>query len=97
MSFKAHTQFESRWTLKNTGTRAWTPSRVTLVYVSGVKMHIGDGFQKLTENVEPGKLVLLIVDMLSPKNSGKYITVWGLEITGTNSTMCSFTTKIIVK
>ena len=97
MSFKAHSPFQGRWTLKNTGTKIWTPSEVTLEYVSGVEMYAAENFQKLTSDVEPGKLVLLIVDMISPKKSGKYITVWGLGIAHTDTILCSFTVKITVQ
>lgn len=97
MVFKPRTKFESRWTVKNTGTLSLQPVHVVLEYVSGVKMHIFTDRQDLTAGAEPDKLLLLIVDMIAPKVKGDYVAVWGLVEARTGHVFCSFTTKIVVK
>jgi hypothetical protein len=97
MAFKAHTTFEARWKVKNIGTISWRPKRVVLRYISGVKMHLFDEKQDLTTETAPNSLLLLIVDMISPKVKGDYTAVWGLVEARTGLTFCSFTAKILVK
>lgn len=97
MQIKARTPFEARWTLKNTGTKIWYPNDLTLNYMSGVKMHLGKDYQKLTRDTAPDGLLLLIVDMVSPKNSGRYAATWALVDARTENVLCSFTAKITVK
>jgi hypothetical protein len=95
-TFKAHSPFEARWTLKNTGTRTWKQDEVILKFVSGVEMYATKSFQTLSGNTEPDKLALLIVDMISPKKPGEYASIWGL-FTSSRTALCTFTVKITVK
>jgi hypothetical protein len=60
-------------------------------------MYVEKDYQKLTADVAPDSLVLLIVDMISPKKPGEYATIWGLVEARTGLTLCTFTAKITVK
>lgn len=96
--FRAHTPFEARWEVKNTGASSWRPLRVVLKYISGVKMYADKDKQDLTTETPPGSLLLLIVDMLAPKVKGQqYATTWGLVEARTGNVFCSFTAKITTK
>lgn len=96
-AFKPRNTFQAIWKVKNTGTMAWLPGRVVLKYISGVKMYTGEDRQDLTTETAPGSLLLLIVNMMAPKEQGDYAATWGLVERRTGVTFCSFTAKIIVK
>ncbi len=77
--FKPRHTFDATWKLKNSGRLGWG-SAVTLVYVSGTRMHdYGDSYA-LGKAVDPGKSITVIVDMTTPKQEGIYETTWGLQI-----------------
>lgn len=92
-TFDPQTDFDARWTVQNTGTRTWNRNNIDYIYYSGTKMHKKAGYD-LTENVEPGETVVIIVDMIAPKNDGDYTTTWTLRSGSTE--FCRLGLTIIV-
>jgi len=75
-SLGANTDFDIRWTVKNTGQRAWT-SDFYYRYLSGVKGSKGTMYYVPT-NLSVGDETQLIVDMIAPGQPGLYNTYWQL-------------------
>jgi hypothetical protein len=70
--------FDMGWMVRNTGTAAWDPGTVDFRYFSGRRMHVSERTH-LRTSVVPGDTVLLLADMVTPKSSGPYTTVWSLR------------------
>jgi hypothetical protein len=95
-TFKAGTDFDTTWTVKNTGTFDWLSSAVDFVYVSGTKMHkpaYGD-IKDLAKDVAKNGTIALVVDMLAPSTSGTYSETWALK--NGNTTLCTLFVTIKV-
>jgi hypothetical protein len=69
--------FDMAWKVRNTGEAVWDPGIVEFRYFSGTRLQVSDVSQ-LTESVGPGQTGLLVADMVTPKSSGSYTTVWAL-------------------
>uniref|UniRef100_A0A7C4KFA6 Nbr1 FW domain-containing protein n=1 Tax=Anaerolinea thermolimosa TaxID=229919 RepID=A0A7C4KFA6_9CHLR len=94
-TFSPRTDFDAKWTLKNTGTQTWLVSEIDYKYLSGDKMHKYNDLYDLPKEVKSGESVDIIVDMLSPEKAGSYKAVWGL-VRGSR-TICEFSVNITVK
>ncbi|MFH2038484.1 MAG: NBR1-Ig-like domain-containing protein [Chloroflexota bacterium] len=95
-TFKAGTDFDTTWTVKNTGTFDWRTDTVDFVYVSGTKMHkpaYGD-IRDLAKDVAKNGTIALTVDMLAPATSGTYSETWALK--NGNTTLCTMFVTIKV-
>ena len=91
------TSFTTNWTVKNTGTAAWTTDSYDVKYLgaSSIPFHSGaDGFD-LPTNVEPGWTFSVAVPMIAPSNAGTFGEAWGI-IQGSN-TVCTFWVWITVQ
>ncbi len=66
------------WQVQNTGTAPWDPDRVDFTYYGGTKMYASTPTH-LAQTVASGDIVLLVADLVAPKNPGKYTTVWALR------------------
>lgn len=66
------------WKVRNTGTAAWDPATMEFSYLGGTKMYASTPTH-LPRLVESGENVLLVADLVAPKNPGKYTTVWALK------------------
>ena len=69
--------FEKIWRLKNTGTCKWTQD-YQLVFVEGDPL----GEQRsiaLAEEVLPGNIVELVLDLHAPESTGSYMSFWMLR------------------
>jgi hypothetical protein len=69
--------FTKTWVLRNTGRCTWTTD-YKLVFTSGNSMS-GDICIPLSEEVEPGEIVELSVDLTAPYRDGTYKGNWGIE------------------
>lgn len=74
---KAGTNFEIRWFVRNTGTRAWD-SGVDLKYASGVKMTTVERVEIKTA-LAPGEVYKISITGKAPKNSGVQQMTWIVE------------------
>lgn len=86
---------EMVWKMKNTGTTTWTKQYYTAFWGGD---RIGDGkpnWYFLTEEVKPGELAKLVVDMKGPSNSGKYHSIWFL-LNDQRQALCSMDVTINV-
>ena len=96
-TFKAGTDFDTTWTVKNTGTSDWRTDTVDFMYVSGTKMHkpaYGD-IKDLKENVAKNGTIALVVDMLAPATSGTYSETWALKSGSTTLCTMFITIKVV--
>ncbi len=69
--------FTKTWVLKNTGDCTWN-SDYDLVFTGGNSLY-GDTSIPLSENVHPGEIVELSVDLTAPSRDGIYKGYWGLR------------------
>jgi len=69
--------FSKTWRLENVGTCAWTTD-YTVVWFSGVKLGVVTE-KPFTGPVEPGKIVDITIDMVSPDQPGMYQSNWKLR------------------
>lgn len=93
--FSSGTDFDGRWTLKNVGTSTWDKASIDFAYISGTKFQASVDAIDLPADVSTGNSVELIIDMLAPKESGSYQTVWALK-QGT-IVFCYVSLNIVVK
>jgi len=73
------TDFDAKWVVYNTGRKSWDRTSTDYYYSSGARMHNRSAYD-FPKDVDRGDSVTLIVDMISPKNSGTYRTVWRVRI-----------------
>ena len=95
-SFVKNADFDTTWTVKNTGTFDWIKTGVDFVYVYGTKMHkatYGD-VRDLPLDVVKNGSIALAVDMLAPAIGGTYSETWAL-MDGSN-TICTMSLTIKV-
>ncbi|NTW43489.1 MAG: hypothetical protein HGB14_03420 [Anaerolineaceae bacterium] len=93
--FKPNTDFDGRWTIKNTGSLAWDSSSVDFYFISGTRFQTRFDAIDLPSTVNNGSSVDLIIDMAAPKDEGTFSTTWGLRSGST--TFCVVTFTIVVK
>jgi uncharacterized protein YraI len=91
------TSFTTNWTVKNTGTTAWTTDSYDVKFLgaSSIPFHQGADGYDLPTNVEPGWTYSVAVSMIAPANTGTYGEAWGI-IQG-STTVCTFWVWIDVK
>lgn len=93
--FPPGAEFDGRWTVKNTGTKAWEIGALSYFYVDGTPMQThGDSF-KVNKKIKPGDTLEIIVDMQAPREYGFYHTDWLLKYGDTD--LCLLPVDIYVK
>ena len=92
--FSSKDHFNMAWKLKNMGQATWDPGSIRFTYYSGTRMQVYDANQ-LLETVDPGNNTTVFVDMIAPKASGKYSTVWALW--HGDDAFCTMTLHITVR
>jgi hypothetical protein len=91
----AHTDFDARWTVKNTGTDTWTKESFDYKYVSGQKMQKYNDAYDFKTDVASDDTIDIIVDMIAPDKTGSYSATWAIMKGSTR--VCTMTVNIIVK
>lgn len=92
-SLNPNTDFDTTWSVKNTGQKTWDRNSVDFIYDSGAKINKVAGYD-LPANVKPGETTSLGVDMVAPKNSGSYTTTWTLRVGQNNFCKMSLTINV---
>ena len=70
--------FDMGWNVRNNGEAVWDPGLIEFTYYSGSKLHVS-AVSQLATAVGPGETTLLVADMVAPRGSGSYTTVWTLR------------------
>ena len=91
--YSAKAKFTVTWRVKNTGADVWRANNVDFAYISGAKMY-ETSLYDLVNNVRVDSTLRLDVDMVAPKTSGTYTTVWALREGGNE--FCQVDLKIVV-
>jgi hypothetical protein len=78
MSMPAGTRFTKTWRLANDGSCTWT-SAYRLVFVSGEAMTTQTSIPITAEDVPPGGVIEVSVDMKAPSTEGEHAGFWKLE------------------
>lgn len=72
-TYQRNEGFTQVWTLKNTGTTTWDATYL-------VRLYAGPGFNSkdasIGQEVKPGGLAKISVDMRAPDNQGEFTSVW---------------------
>ena len=76
--FAPRDRFDMGWWVRNTGTLDWDAATVDFVFAGGSPMHTFP-LTHLQKNVLADQKTLLVADMLAPKQTGKYTTIWSLR------------------
>jgi hypothetical protein len=90
----AKTDFDAVWEVRNTGSASWDQNSIDFAFFNGDKLH-KRAIYDLNNSVNSGASINLIVDMVAPKDAGRYRTVWSLR--RGNDDFCRVTLTIIVK
>jgi len=88
------TDFETVWTLKNTGDELWLDQNIDFEHSGGTDMHKNDVYD-LPNSVPADGQVTITVPMTAPTNPGTYTSTWAL-ITK-KKTLCKVSVTITVK
>ncbi len=86
--------FDTFWTVRNSGTRTWDHGSVDFIYLRGDRIHEVAGYD-LPRDVAPGRSIQLGVDMVAPGTQGTYTTVWGLRVG--HDIFCELSLTIVVR
>ena len=92
-AFKGRADFDAKWKVRNNGQKNWNKDNVDYIYFSGAKIQKVDTYD-LQATIKRGESLDVIVDMVAPKNSGVYTTVWVLR--AGSETFCTMSLTIIV-
>jgi hypothetical protein len=87
--------FDARWTVKNTGTSAWEKSTIDYKYNSGTKMYKSGDVYDLKTAVAVNDSIDIVVDMKAPTTPGNYQSNWAVVRGGT--VLCTLPVLITVK
>jgi len=87
--------FDFKVTLKNTGKKTWNSSDTDFVFQSGAELQKKVDILDLGSDVEPGKEVTFIVDMVADTGTGTQTSTWALK--GGGTTFCKVTISINVQ
>ena len=93
-SLKVNSEFDGKWVVKNTGTKAWEKSAVDIKYVSGTKFQTKGDLFDLGADVASKDSYTIIVDMLTPKTAGSYKASWA--VVQDSLTLCTLSLNINV-
>jgi len=86
--------FDGRWVVQNISDDTWHEEKVDLVYISGTKFQEFEDDYDLRKDVKPNGKITLIVDMLAPRDPGRYTATWAL-VSGSHR-LCTFGLSITV-
>lgn len=86
--------FETYWTVKNTGEESWLDTSTDFRYRSGTDINKKDIYD-LPYSVGVGSEVTLKVSMKTPEKPGTYTTTWVLA--AGKKTLCQLSLRIIVQ
>ncbi len=92
--FAASQDFQTIWTVANSGRKTWDATSVDFIYSSGTKFGKTKAAD-LPKTVIPGDAVTLKISMTAPNHSGSFSTVWVLRI-GQNE-FCTMSLNIVVQ
>lgn len=92
-AFKSRAGFDAVWKVRNNGQKNWNKDNVDYIYFSGDKIQKVDTYD-LRTTIKRGETMDVIVDMVAPKNTGVYTTVWVLR--AGSETFCTMSLTIIV-
>jgi hypothetical protein len=92
--YPARTDFDGRWSVKNTGKKNWDTGSIDYIYLKGDKFHKVEAYD-LKSAVKVGETADIIVDMIAPKDAGSYSTNWSLRVG--QETFCTLALTIVVK
>ncbi len=71
-------RFDMGWWVRNTGTVDWDAGSIDFVYSGGTKMYASP-LSHLQSSVTADQKALLVADLLAPRQTGKYTTIWSLR------------------
>ncbi|MDX9864251.1 MAG: NBR1-Ig-like domain-containing protein [Anaerolineaceae bacterium] len=94
-TFAPNADFDTVWTVKNTSNTTWDKKSVDYKYVSGTEMQKYNKYYDMSETVDPGETVEIIVDMIAPGQKGTYTTKWAV-VQG-NLVLCNMMVTIVVQ
>jgi hypothetical protein len=86
--------FDARWTVVNTGKKAWDINNADYRYVNGEKLHRTAAFD-FEKSVASGGTIDFVVPMKAPTASGTYKTTWNINIG--KERFCPMIITIVVK
>ncbi len=74
-------EFVKKWTVKNNGSCTWTTLYTGSMFdnAPGDPAITGDGTYVLKNNVPPGGLLQIVVNLKAPKEEGTYVQTWKLQ------------------
>jgi hypothetical protein len=75
-SFDKNSPFDGKWTVTNTAEKTWSKDQVDFKYISGTKFQEHVDALDLTSDVAKSNEYTVIIDMLAPKDSGRYSATW---------------------
>lgn len=87
--------FDGNWTVVNNGSVDWATNEIDVVFVSGTRFQENDidSFD-LPAAVARTKTFNVVIDMLAPREPGRYTATWALKRGGT--TLCNLPVTIDV-
>lgn len=86
--------FDSIWTLENTGSKTWWVAEVLARYRNGTAMHKADAYN-IGHDVKSLETITVTADMIAPVQPGAYTAIWTLSREG--SDFCWFSVNIVVQ
>ncbi|HQV95139.1 MAG TPA: NBR1-Ig-like domain-containing protein [Anaerolineales bacterium] len=78
--FKKGNEFDIKWTIVNTGTKA-IPAKHDIKYFSGTKLMKDptDTFREFGADLKPGDSKTIVIDAVAPAEKGKHVMTWVVE------------------
>ena len=86
-------EFKVRWRLKNVGHKEWVNGIVDFSYDTGDKFYKVREYS-LGDDIKPGQVVEIFVELRAPKDSGTYTAYWSLRLDTYKFCRVAFTIKV---
>lgn len=87
--------FDAKWTIKNTGTSKWESGTIDYKYSSGTKMQQSGDIFDINTAIAVGDTLDIVVDMKAPSTPGNYQSNWAV-VRG-STVLCTLPVLITVK
>lgn len=86
--------FDGRWVIRNNGSVNWAATDLDVVFVSGTRLQADDVDALDVPAVNAGATHTVVIDMLAPREAGRYTTNWAVR--RGNTTLCNLPVTIDV-
>jgi uncharacterized protein YraI len=94
-SFVPGANFQTTWTVRNTGASTWTANDYDFRFIGGNNFAAGSNILDLPVDVPPGETVDLSLNMFAPQSLGSYYSTWAVSVATQNVCVVNLSINVV--